>query len=242
MLYFRKRMPLYHTYLSYNHHLYSHYYLCHYLPASAGRDNLSHSLLRFKKGRHPDLEAFIDCSLELFTQVPIPKDATVVRALHHHETTISTIPSALDLLGQQLAHRFQHHYHPGLLRKGHTNQPVKLFSRPRREEELQGLYAVDTAYASQLPDAPGHWLIIDDVLTSGATIRSILQAIHQAYPPANIDIFTLARATATPLQPTPLKGRHYQFQEHDTTWTLAEDQTPYYSLLQLKSSILGDTF
>jgi len=233
-------MPLHHTYLSYNKHLYSHYYLCHYLPASAGRDHLSHSLLRFKKGRHPDLEGWIDCSLELFAQVPIPPGATIIRALHHHETIVSPTPSSLDLLGEQLAHRLQHHYHPRLLQKTHPNQPVKLFSKPRREEELQGLYHIDTT--TLLPNPPGHWLIIDDVLTSGATIRAILQAIHQAYPQTIINIFTLTRATASLPHPTPLKGRHYQFEEDNTTWTLAEDQALYYSLFQLKKWILSDTF
>ena len=238
-------MPLYHTYLSYNQHLYSHYYLCHYLPASAGRDNLSQSLLRFKKGRQPDLEGWLDCSLELFTQTPIPPGATIIRALHHHETTVSTNPSSLDLLGQQLAHHLRHQYHPRILQKNHPNQPIKLFSKPRREEELQGLYRIDTDYAATLPNPPGHWLIIDDVLTSGATIRAILQAIHQTYPPptTTIDIFTMARAATTPpSHPTPLHGRHYRFEDGDTTWTLAEDQAPYYSLLQLKSSILSDAF
>jgi predicted amidophosphoribosyltransferase len=235
-------MPLYHTYLSYNQRLYSHYYLCHYLPASAGHDNLSHSLLRFKKGRHPDLEGWLDCSLELFAQVPIPPGATIIRALHHHETTVSSTPSPLDNLGEQLAYRFQHHYHPRLLQKTLPNQPVKLFSRPRREEELQGLYRIDPTYNTLLPDPPGHWLIIDDVLTSGATIRAILQAICQAYPQAAITIFTLTKATTTlPLHPA-LKGQHYEFGEGDTNWTLAEDQASYYSLLQLKSMILNDTF
>lgn len=237
-------MPLYHTYLSYNQQLYSHYYLCHYLPASAGRDNLSHSLLRFKKGRHPDLEGWIDCSLELFAQAPIPPGATIIRALHHYETTVSPTPSSLDFLGHELAHRLRHHYHPQLLQKTQPNRPVKLFSRPRREEELQGLYRIDATHTSLLPDPPGHWLIIDDVLTSGATIRAILQAILQAYPQstAPVDILTMARATANPTLHPTLKGRHYQFDEDDTTWTLAEDQSPYYSLLQLKSMILGDTF
>ncbi|HVU58707.1 MAG TPA: hypothetical protein VHD83_26790 [Puia sp.] len=238
-------MPLHHTYLSYNQHLYSHYYLCHYLPASAGRDHLSHSLLKFKKGRQPDLEGWLDCSLELFARAPIPPGATIVRALHHDETTASPNPSSLDLLGQQLARRLQHHYHPQLLQKTHPTQPIKLFSKPRREEELRGLYLIDTSYASLLPDPPGHWIIIDDILTSGATIRAILRAIHQTYPPATtpIHIFTLTRATTTPpLHPAPLKGRHYRFEEDDTTWTLADPPIPYYSLLQLKSKILSDIF
>jgi predicted amidophosphoribosyltransferase len=236
-------MPLQHTYLSCRQHLYSHYYLCHYLPASSGRDHLSHSLLKFKKSRQPDLDAWIDCSLELLAQAPIPPGATVIRALHHYETTAST-HSSLDLLGQELARQFRHRYLPLLLQKTHPNQPVKMFSKPRREEELQGLYRL---HPSLLPSAPSHWLVIDDILTSGATLHAILQAIQEAGTPgpANtpIHIFTLARAATTPpLHPTPLKGRQYQFEEAGGAWTLAEDQIPYYSLAQLKSIILRDAF
>lgn len=236
-------MPLQQTYLSYQQYLYSHYYLCHYLPATTGRDHLSHSLLKFKKGRQPDLDGWLECSLELIALAPIPPGATIVRALHHDETAASS-HSSLDLLGQELARRFNHQYFPRLLQKSHPNRPVKMFSKPRREEELAGLYHIDR---SLLPHPPGHWLIIDDILTSGCTLRAILQAIHEAWPPepdsTPIHIFTLAKATTTlPPHPAPLQGLHYRFEDADGAWTLAEDQIPYYSLIQLKNIILRDAF
>jgi predicted amidophosphoribosyltransferase len=238
-------MALQHTYLSYNQQLYSHYYLCNYLPASTGRDSLSHSLLRFKNGRQPDVDAFIDCAIESFAGIPIPSGATIIRALRHFETTVSGEPSPLDLLGQRVADHYQHYYLPRLLEKPHANQPVKLFSKPRREEELQGLYRIDASYVATLPEPPGSWLIIDDVLTSGATLRAILHAINETFPgqAASADIFTLAKATSAPLGLSePLQGQRYRFDVEDPGWTLAEALTPYYSILELKSMILRDGF
>lgn len=237
-------MSLQQTYLSCKEEIYPHYYLCHYLPRSAGRDTLSHSLLKFKQGRRPDLEGWIDCTLEIAAAMPIPPGATLVRALHHDETAIPDTPVALDLLGQQLATQFHHHYHPRLLKKSHPTQPVKAFARPQREEELQGLYSIDPAYAATLPEGPpSHWLIIDDILTSGTTIRAIIGAIHLSYPGTPLSIFTLTRATTvTPTHsPTSLKGRHYQL-DQGMDWVLAEPPLPFYSLLQLKAMIRTDTF
>jgi len=245
-------MALQQTYLSYNKEVYPHYYLCRYLPRSAGRDTLSHSLLKFKRSRQPDLEGWIDCALEMLTAMSIPPGAALVRALHHDEIAVPDTPVALDLLGQRLADRFHLRYRPRLLQKAHPTRPVKAFGRPRREEELQGLYSIDAAYAAAtLPESsPGHWLIIDDILTSGATIRAIIQAIHQFCSGASLTIFTLTRAEMAPLpySPASIKGRHYQL-EQGKDWTLAEPtpppfQTPrsYYTLPQLKSMIRSDIF
>lgn len=237
-------MALQQTYLSYNNEIYPHYYLCHYLPRSAGRDTLSHSLLKFKRCRQPDLGGWIDCALEMLTAMPVPPGATLVRALHHNETTIPDTPVALDLLGGQLATRFHHHYHPRLLQKARPNRPVKTFGKPRRKEELRGLYSIDSAYAATLPEGPPkHWLIIDDILTSGATIHAVIQAIHQSYPGTPLTVFTLTKAETTipPHTPAAIKGLHYQL-EQGADWVLAESPQPYYSLLQLKSMIQSDTF
>jgi hypothetical protein len=90
---------------------------------------------------------------------------------------------------------------------------------------------------------PKHWLVIDDILTSGATIHAIIQAIHRSFPGTSLTIFTLARAEipTSPHSPASIKGRHYQL-EQGADWVLAEPSQPYYSPLQLKTMILTDTF
>jgi predicted amidophosphoribosyltransferase len=236
-------MALQQTFLSYNNALYDHYYLCRYLPRSAGRDTLSHSLLKFKQGRHPDLEGWIDCATEMLTAMPLPPHTTLIRALHHNETTIPDTPIALDLLGQALASRFHHHYCPRLLQKARLTAPVKAFAKPQREEELQDLYSIAPSDTAAPGGIPRHWLIIDDILTSGATARAILQAILDRYPTAPVTIFTLTRAdiATPPHSSTSLKGRHYQLEEGQD-WTVSEPSLTYYSLPQLKNMIRSDIF
>src|ERR1700761_6637137 len=92
---------------------FEHYYLCHYLSLSAGEDILSHSLLRFKDRRQPDLDVWIDSSLAALKEAPLSADAIILRALHHDETIIDTAnETALDILGQNIAGRFGCRYLP----------------------------------------------------------------------------------------------------------------------------------
>ncbi len=55
-----------------NDDFYPHFFLCNYLPGSIGRDTFSNSLLKFKRGEHPDLDGWIDCTLEQSAGMPIP--------------------------------------------------------------------------------------------------------------------------------------------------------------------------
>src|SRR6186713_319184 len=105
-------MALQQTYLSCNGELYPHYFLCCYLPRSAGRDTFSHSLLKFKLGRQPDLDGWIDCALEALATIDIPAGTILVRALHHDETNIPDIPVSLDVLASRLGRRLHIRYLP----------------------------------------------------------------------------------------------------------------------------------
>jgi hypothetical protein len=272
-------MSLQQTSILYNTTLYPHYYLCNYLPVSVGKDTLSHSLLKFKRGRQPDLNGWIDCSLEMLATPPIPPDATIIppgtttvfpgaaiippdssiiRALHHEETILrEDAPStSLDKLGSALAHQFKGRYLPHLLRKSLPTQQIKGLSKEQREAELQGLYSLYPAPAAPpasfpptIPAAPPagpptpSFLIIDDILTTGTTMKMIIGAILRSYPNANLLIFTLAKADYDTSfnRSTPLQGQNYQL-EPGRNWVVAEEEAFFYSLDQLKGWIRADTF
>jgi predicted amidophosphoribosyltransferase len=221
---------------------YPHYYLCRYLPVSAGRDTLSHSLLKFKLGRQPDLSAWIDCILETLSALPILPHTTIVRALHHDEIAVrQDHPASLDKLGAALAIRFDSHYRPSLLRKCRTTRQIKGFSIQKRTTELLDLY-----YIEDPPATPGPILILDDIFTTGSTITAILAALHPYSPGSSFSIFTLARATYDP-RPNdglPLKGQNYQL-EQGMDWVMAEDAAIYrhaYSARQLTAWINAGDF
>ncbi|HMI60987.1 MAG TPA: hypothetical protein VK518_08765 [Puia sp.] len=191
-------MSLQETSIAYNDSLYRYYYLCKYLPLSAGVDPLSRSLLKFKRGIQPDLDAWIESTLEVFHNIPLSPDTIIIRALRHDETQVhESPPASLDLLGQALAATFQCQFRPSLLCKSRTTLSNKGLTRNQRETELNDVYSLAQENLP-LPDPPTPFLLIDDILTTGTTIRTIIHTLHQAFPLSPLQIFTLARVEIDP--------------------------------------------
>ncbi len=246
-----------------------HDYLCHYLPLSAGKDTFSHSLLKFKRRIQPDLDAWIDCSLqELKVAAPSP-DTIIVRALHHQETILgprtcpdqhtspgqnvnpgqesSFVPgfsAALDLLGEAIAGRFECRYLPSLLSKSRPTQSCKWLSREQRMAEQKGVYCISSASLPAEP--PPAFLLIDDILTTGTTMRVVIGAVRHRFPRCPIRIFTLARSDHDPAlnHSSPLRGQTYRLDE-GSTWIVAEEDEEWpdeYSIETLKNWISANSF
>jgi predicted amidophosphoribosyltransferase len=178
---------------------FTHFYLCPYLPLTAGTDALSLSLLRFKQRVQPDLDAWIDCSRQLLSRLPFSSDTIIIRALRHDEITARTdFPSALDLLGQSLAIHLRCSYLPSLLSKSRTTLPNKHLTRRQRQSQIQDVYRFTTSPAEALakagltPTIP--FLLIDDILTTGTTMRALIRTLRHHYPACPIKTFTLTRA------------------------------------------------
>ena len=247
-------MGLQATSITYKHSIYPHYFLCNYLPMSAGRDRLSRSLLDFKQGLQPDLGAWTDCAVEVFQGIPYIRDTIIVRALQHDETAATDDPPAsLDLLGRALASRFHCQYLPGLLCKSGATPPCKALTRRQRMAGLRNVYSFlplpDPAPSSGTPPLSGppaphpRFLLIDDILTTGTTARMILGAIHQVYPGSPFGVFTLAKSgyTTTPAPTTALHGRRYHLGP-DSQWIVSEGEPTPYSIKELKILILANSF
>jgi predicted amidophosphoribosyltransferase len=171
---------------------FTHHYLCPYLPRTAGPDALSHSLLHFKQRIQPDLDAWIDCSVQLLGSLPFSPDNIILRALRHDETTARMdFPSALDLLGNSLATRLRCRYLPTLLAKSRPTLSNKHLTRHQRRSQLQDVYQLITN-PGITPSTP--FLLIDDILTTGTTMRALISTLRQHYPACPIKTFTLTRA------------------------------------------------
>jgi predicted amidophosphoribosyltransferase len=223
-------MALQTTTLSCLYSSFRHYYLCHYLPLSAGKDMISRSLLKFKRRRQPDFNTWIEGALEALTGISPSPDTIILRALHHDETMAAPVfPTALDFLGHALADRFGCRYLPCFLCKSHPARPCKELSRRQRKTELRGLYSLHPAARQLITPAPQSadlsasaiinpqsadpttpdqsvrpqpasppFLLIDDILTTGTTMRMIIRPLHRTFPLSPIRIFTLARANYDP--------------------------------------------
>ena len=204
---------------------FTHFYLCPYLPLTAGMDTLSLSLLRFKQRIQPDLDAWIDCSRQLLGRLSFSPDAIIIRALRHDETTARPdFPSALDLLGHSLAIHLHCRYLPTLLTKSRTTLPNKHLTRHERQSQIQDVYHLTLTPTptpsgpptlTPAPTGPPHhplqppfitsatpFLLIDDILTTGATMRALIRTLRDHYPACPIKTFTLTRAGyRCPIQP-----------------------------------------
>ena len=195
-------MRLQETSIFFQKNRYRHFYCCQYLPLCSGIDNVSRSLLKFKRGAQPDLDSWIDRALRGFLETPVilPPDTVIIRALRHKETRPQTDPpSSLDRLGQALSHQLGAPYRPHLLYKTHPTAVAQSLTRQQRTAELQNVYQINPieANAAETPPAvtntPPSILLLDDILTTGATILSILQTLTAAFPNCRITIFTLAK-------------------------------------------------
>jgi predicted amidophosphoribosyltransferase len=172
---------------------FTHFYLCPYLPLTAGTDSLSHSLLNFKQRIQPDLNAWIDCSAQLLGQLPFSPDTIIIRALRHDETSARPdFPSALDLLGHSLARHLQCRYLPTLLTKSRPTLPNKHLTRRARRSQLHDVYQFVASDPLLTPSTP--FLLIDDILTTGNTMRALFSTIRRDCPASPIRAFTLTRA------------------------------------------------
>jgi predicted amidophosphoribosyltransferase len=184
---------------------FTHFYLCPYLPLTAGADALSKSLLKFKQRIQPDLNAWIDCSAQLLGQLFFSPDTIIIRPLRHDETFARPeFPSALDLLGLSLATHLRCRYLPTLLTKSRPTLPNKHLTRHERTSQLRDVYQLTPIPASPaaarspaLAPATTPFLLIDDILTTGATMRALIGAIRHVYPDCPIRAFTLTRADYT---------------------------------------------
>jgi predicted amidophosphoribosyltransferase len=244
----------------YHNSSFRHDYLCHYLPVAAGADRLSGSLLRFKRRIQPDLDAWTDCSLEVLRDIPVPPDSIpmspdtiVLRALGHEETSAGHgFPAALDLLGEKIATRFGCRYLPSLLLKARFTLPCKYLFRRQRLDELRDVYTVAPApwpkpaatnTLHPVPLASPPFLLIDDILTTGTTMRMIIRALRARFPACPIQIFTLARADYNPAfnQSTPPRGQNYHL-ETGSGWVVAEEDQGFNSIKTLKGQIFANSF
>jgi hypoxanthine phosphoribosyltransferase len=218
-----------------------HYYLCNYKPKSQGWDNLSESLLHFKNGWSVDVEAWTECSLSELEKVSLEKPSLVLRALTSDEMSVSPLSDKpLDLLGRKMADQFNIRYKPNLLIKSRLTKKLKFLSASEREDEMVNVYSIEKP---NFIKGFNSIVILDDILTSGATIHSIVKAIRMVRRSCKIYVFTLALTNRNAIlnQVIHLSGYAYEW-EDKTGWTVAEDGDYATQLNNLKTTILKDAF
>lgn len=231
-------MALQHQYIDFDGESLNHYYLCNYLPLYKGSDDLSKSLIRFKAGSPVDVEAWTECSILEMNKISLNKGILILRALSSDEmSTDLTHHTPLDRFATRLANLVEGTYQPDLLHKTQKTMSVKFLSLADRIEELQNVYAFTGQ--SSIKEI----LILDDILTTGTTMKEIIKAIREVTPSSSITLFTLASTDhqAVINETISLSGTSYVWEEEE--WKLiAEPEVFYGNLTKLKSQILNDSF
>lgn len=218
-----------------------HYYLCTYIPRSRGSDLLSQSLVHFKDGHSPHKQAWSECAVEELQKVPELKYSYVIRALGHSERTAANAPFSIHKLTTQVTKALRGTHSGNFLEKIRDTRKLStsLLSKHQREVELLNVYRFESPARN-----PKHILIIDDILTTGTTIRAIIGAVLKVCPSVNISVFTLATTDYTDElnSRVELKGKNYVWQV-DGWMRVAEDSPEYAATLEkLKQFIMNDSF
>jgi len=234
-------MSLHKSVITYESEVFKHYYLCRYLPFSFGKDDLSKSIIQFKNGNSLDLQAWTECAASELGHVGIAKDSLIVRVLNSREVSVSPPGNtSLDYLGRILARVLSCDYRPMLLKKNRTTQAAKQLKRDEREQEYSNVYFMDKNFP--ISNDPT-FLILDDIVTTGTTVKAVIKAIRKVFAKARIYIFTLASTQYNiDLQAVRLSGYTYEW-KNESGWVVMEENEEYGTELSiLKDKIIRDSF
>lgn len=164
------------------------FHIANFVPVNWGaQDPISRSLVDFQFRREPQTTQWI--RLALVGADGLGPVDVILRALSSRESVSDGLTS-LDRLGSELAQRTGTEYAPGRLTKTRVAAPVKNAGiREARDRILRGVYVFD---ASGL-DATSRILVLDDIVTTGATFGAITAAIRISLPNADVRYFALGR-------------------------------------------------
>lgn len=165
----------------------NHLFLGYYLGA------LKQEVWKFKDGKSEVIERWIQKVRELASSFP-PLDV-VVRARGHKEVGGShqEAANALDLVSMTIAKETGSTYTPESLLKTKELKKSVNCSASERVQQVRGAYELKAISHLNDLNKPVRFLVVDDVLTSGATTNEIIRAIRTTYPNAIVNIFTLVK-------------------------------------------------
>ena len=167
------------------------YYLYDYLPKNKfSQDQKSKLILDFKDNEGSAvlqwcIEASKACGLK-FARTNID---VIIRVLGHDELEAGKIDLPLDKLGRNISRAINASYQPEILYKSSTNKSLKFLGKEGRENELHQKYNFkNVGNISNLSI-----LIIDDITTTGSTIKEVCRAIMEQVPQAKLYFFALGK-------------------------------------------------
>jgi hypothetical protein len=162
-------------------------HIAYFVPVNwGGQDKVSRSVVDFQHHREPQTEQWIRLAETLLHKVPCD---VIVRVLSSRESTADG-KAPLDLLCTRLARRLGVPYAPERLWKTRRTLAVKnAGSLSARRKAILGAY--EFSGHGLPPNA--RVLVVDDIITTGATALTVSSAIRKEIPGAAVRLFTLVR-------------------------------------------------
>ncbi len=162
-----------------------HFFLGYYL------NGVKTEVWSFKDGNKNAIDRWTNKALAVCAAMP-PIDV-VVRALGHAELAAGRQSTPLDRLGAPLAAAVGARYKPDGLRKSRALVKSTKCTAKERQQQVSGVYSAASGLAGAHDDREVTFLIIDDVLTSGATTEEMARALSATYPHSRVYVFTLVK-------------------------------------------------
>lgn len=163
----------------------NHYFLGYYVTP------LKEEIWHFKDHRADAVARWKNYAASIVNE--LPRVDYIVRALGHAELKVGNQDRPLDVLCNQLAQALNAKYLPDLLKKSRLLEKSTKLGKIERAVQLKGAYEVDSNRIKQIDILGKSILIVDDVLTSGATANEISRAINSALDNVSVNIFTLVK-------------------------------------------------
>jgi len=193
------------------------YHLAYYFSKGPANDEDRKRVLAFKNGDESAQRYFILNTLDALKKQEPAEDLVVLRALSSTEISADDSSSPLDRLGDSIAMVYGCSYYPKIVTKNRPTRPLKTLNLSERKEELVGVYQVDPHFFN-FNNHPV--IVIDDVVTTGATTGSIIDSIIKSFPSARVSVLSLAW-TPSPAQQEFLQRGHFNNN------MVSEEERPY---------------
>ena len=171
----------------------------YYIPSGYRdfEDEISSKLLSFKNSLPFAIDYFSQIVFEHFDSkksFPSHKFDYIIRALSSSET-VAENGHSMDAIGNIIADVTGSQYTPMMIFKKRATKPLKHIKRKHdRFNELKNIYQVDTSVNLKSKKI----LIIDDVYTSGSTVRAITKCLKSKESSIIISAYFLCRTTYDP--------------------------------------------
>ena len=203
------------------------HYLCGYRAASRGHDGISKSILKFKEGDAMHIAAWAEVALLALRQAGLRQGDMMVRALGHQETAVlwRSEPKPMDLFCRFISEKSGCAYSPDIIRKKWKTEKLRYMNRAQRERATQDAYELAPVFGWGKQCV---W-IMDDVVTTGSTVRAIAAALLKRYPEVELRAFCLARTDGDygDVERGLVRGEHYGWDVKTGNWMAMEEPTLY---------------